>query len=91
MREAASFIARQSAPDTSGLIADVIKAVQQFARSWHNRRKVMALSDFDDHMLADIGLCREDIRDALNLPFVQDPAIELQRSALRNRSKGWNA
>jgi hypothetical protein len=36
-----------------------------------------------------MGVTREDVRWALDLPFTHDPGIELQRRALRNRHRGW--
>jgi hypothetical protein len=46
--------------------------------------------EFDDHMLADIGLTRTDLREALDLPFGNDPGRELQFRAARNHRGGWN-
>lgn len=90
MREAASFIARQSGLAEAGLLSTLEEAVRRFVRSWSNRRKVVSLVDFDDHMLADIGISRSDVRQALSLPFSHDPAVELQRIAVKNRVQGWN-
>jgi hypothetical protein len=36
-----------------------------------------------------VGVTREDVRWALDLPFAYDPGVELQRRALRNRARGW--
>jgi uncharacterized protein YjiS (DUF1127 family) len=90
MREAASFIARQSVSSEPGIISVLVRTATQAFHAWNNRRRIAALSDFDDHLLADMGLERGDIRQALDLPFAQDPALELQRIALRNRARGWN-
>jgi uncharacterized protein YjiS (DUF1127 family) len=90
MREAASFIARQSVTDEPGILSVIVRTAAQTFRSWQNRRRIAALSDFDDHLLADMGLQKDDLRHVLDLPFVQDPALELQRLALRNRALGWN-
>jgi len=90
MREAASFIARQHSPVDAGVLPTLLHLGRQAFRSWHNRRKVANLSEFDDHLLCDIGISRSDIRQALDLPFAQDPALELQRLALRNRKRGWS-
>jgi len=90
MREAASFIASQSSSAESGVLQDILQAARQALRSWQNRRRIASLSDFDDHILADMGLTRGDVQQALDLPFTYDPALELQRLALRNRTGGWN-
>ena len=90
MREAASFIARQNGFAEAGLLSTLEEAARRFVRTWSNRRKVVSLADFDDHMLADIGISRHDVEQALSLPFSQDPAEELQRIALKNRAQGWN-
>jgi uncharacterized protein YjiS (DUF1127 family) len=90
MREAASFIARQSFASEPGILSMIVRVAAQAFRSWQNRRRIAALNDFDDHLLADMGLQKDDVRQVLELPFAQDPALELQRLALRNRSRGWN-
>jgi hypothetical protein len=41
-------------------------------------------------MLADIGLTRGDVRQALDLPFSQDPSLELRRLVAENRGRRWN-
>jgi uncharacterized protein YjiS (DUF1127 family) len=91
MREAASFIARQSGSAESGMLQEILHAAQRTFRAWRNRQRIASLSDFDDHILSDMGLTRGDVRQALDVPFTHDPASELQRLALRNRSSGWNA
>jgi uncharacterized protein YjiS (DUF1127 family) len=90
MREAASFIARQDSSIGAGLIPGLVEFVGRAFRTWKNRRAVETLTDFDDHMLADIGLTRDDVHRALDLPFAHDPGLELQRLSLGNRSRGWN-
>lgn len=90
MRVAASFIASQSGSPEAGLLGDILSAARQALRSWHVRRQVASLAEFDDHMLADIGLSRGDVREALELPFGHDPGRELQYRAARNHRSGWN-
>jgi uncharacterized protein YjiS (DUF1127 family) len=89
MREAASFIASQSRSAPAAVLPALVDAVQGAWRAWSNRRKLTSLTDFDDHLLADIGLTRDDVRVALDLPFAHDPSLELQRIALKNRRAGW--
>ena len=57
-----------------------LKLVTTVARTWRerqNRRSIMNLADFDDHMLCDVGLSRHDVTSALSLPTSQDPSIHL--------------
>jgi uncharacterized protein YjiS (DUF1127 family) len=89
MREAASFIASQSGGAASGILPALIAAIRSASQAWRARRKLSRLLDMDDHMLNDVGVCREDVRWALDLPFSYDPGLELQRRALRNRAQGW--
>lgn len=91
MREAASFIAHQSSSDESSVVERVVAGFWRTAHVLNNRRKVMSLTDFDDHMLRDLGLTRGDIEQALDVPFTHDPSLELQRLALRNRRSRWGA
>ena len=61
-----------------------------FLSAWRHRRDVEVLSSFDDHMLADIGLTRADLRDAMAGPRWHDPTVLLldrrrERRASRRR------
>jgi uncharacterized protein YjiS (DUF1127 family) len=47
------------------------------ADAWRHRRDAATLAAFDDRMLADIGLTRCDINDALAEPLWRDPTIVL--------------
>ena len=92
MREAASFIASQSGSAEAGILhvapADGPRGAR---RPGATAGKVATLADFDDHMLADIGLTRRDVRDALDLPFSQRSRPRAAASrASRNRARGWN-
>jgi uncharacterized protein YjiS (DUF1127 family) len=42
-----------------------------------NRKAMAALARLDDRMLADIGLTRADIRDAVSQPLWSDPTVVL--------------
>jgi uncharacterized protein YjiS (DUF1127 family) len=44
---------------------------------WRHRRDAVAIAAFDDRMLADIGLTRCDLNDALSEPLWRDPTIVL--------------
>jgi uncharacterized protein YjiS (DUF1127 family) len=91
MREAASFIASQITPAPAGLVTAFLRQVRLAARSLNSRRQLARLSEFDDHMLADIGLRRQDLSWALQLPFGADPTLELERRSRQNRegARGW--
>ena len=91
MREAASFIAAQSHSAPAAILPSLLEGARSAWRAWSNRRRLADLSEFDDHMLADLGLTRGDVRRALDLPFAHDPSLELQRRALQNRGRGWQA
>jgi uncharacterized protein YjiS (DUF1127 family) len=89
MREAASFIASQTRSAPASVLSETVHLVTGLFQAWSNRRKVSKLGEFDDHILADLGLTREDVRWALNQPFSYDPSITLQWRALRNHRRGW--
>ncbi len=61
--------------------AAVRTAVARFGRwladAWRHRRDAVTLAAFDDRMLADIGLTRCDLNDALSEPLWRDPTIVL--------------
>ena len=89
MREAASFIASQTRFAPAGALPALLNRVAKATRNWIGRRKLRQITELDDHLLCDIGVTREDVRWALELPFSYDPGLELQRRALRNRTRGW--
>jgi uncharacterized protein YjiS (DUF1127 family) len=91
MRDAAAFIASQTNSAPAGLLATLINTARTVWVAGLRRRKLASLLDLDDHMLADVGVTRADVKWALDLPFSHDPGLELQRRALRNRARGWRA
>jgi uncharacterized protein YjiS (DUF1127 family) len=66
-----------TAATTSGRIAELAGTVAlrivDFVRAYRNRRDLQILAGFDDRMLADIGLTRGDVRDAVAEPLWRDP------------------
>ena len=50
-------------------------------RNWKAHRQVVRLQDLDDHILADIGVTREDVAWAANLPLAENAAQLLERRA----------
>lgn len=62
----------------------------QLSRLFHNwkiRRKVRALNDYEDQMLDDIGIRRDEIRWAARLPLTVNAAIALNDRAKKRRAK----
>jgi uncharacterized protein YjiS (DUF1127 family) len=53
----------------------------QLCKAFAHRRHVAALSGLDDRMLRDIGLTRNDVRDAIRQPLWRDPTAVLANRA----------
>ncbi len=53
--------------------------------NWNTRRKVRALADQDDRILDDIGVQRDEIRWAGQLPLTINAAIALHDRSARRR------
>ncbi len=69
---------------------DVVSAslagrVQQFIRHWQARRKVRELQELDDRMLADIGVRRDEVQWASQLPLSVNAAVELEAASFHRR------
>jgi uncharacterized protein YjiS (DUF1127 family) len=69
--------------DALGLVARAASTLTRLYRAYHNRCAVAALDAVSDHMLADIGLTRNDICDVLAEPIWRDPT-----SLMRDRARG---
>ena len=54
-------------------------------RAAQNRRRVIRLLEWDDHMLRDIGLTPGDVHSALASPLGHDPSSRLSALALERR------
>ncbi|WP_273793613.1 DUF1127 domain-containing protein [Brucella anthropi] len=70
--------------ETSRLVQMVKTVLTSFKRRWtfsNGRRQVLNLSSFDDHMLHDIGLRREDIYAATHYRGAADPTQVLSELA----------
>jgi uncharacterized protein YjiS (DUF1127 family) len=62
----------------AGIAVERVRSVLQMLK---NRRDSVILAGMDEHMLADIGLTRGDLRDAFSEPVWRDPtAILVSRS-----------
>ena len=66
----------------AGFVAERLRTVLQ---TWKNRRDATILAGMDEHMLADIGLTRGDVRDAFSEPVWRDPTALLVSRAHERR------
>ncbi len=58
----------------------LLRGLANIASAWRGRKLVMDMRDFDDSQLADIGLKRSDVENALMLPLSADPSHYLVRA-----------
>ncbi len=71
-----------------GFIGTVALRAVSLMRAFKARRDMAMLASFDDRMLADIGLTRGDLRDAIAEPLWRDPsAVLVTRSRERRLSR----
>ena len=68
--------------------AGIISFISRVMRHWNDRRTVHAISQLDDHLLADIGLTRADLDWALHQSSSGLPSEELTRRAAERRALG---
>jgi uncharacterized protein YjiS (DUF1127 family) len=73
-------------------LATIVEAparlARRFANAWRHRHDAAVLAALDDHMLADLGLSRTDLNDALSEPLWRDPtALLARRHGERRRSR----
>ena len=66
----------------AGYVGNGVRAVLQTIK---NRRDALVLAGMDEHMLADIGLTRGDVRDAFSEPVWRDPTAILVSRAHERR------
>ena len=72
----------------NAVVGIVVARMRQVAQFLKNRRDGVILAGLDDHMLADIGLTRGDVRDAFSEPVWRDPtAILVSRVNERRTSR----
>ncbi len=60
-------------------------SVSRFLRRWRTRRTIRKLDELDDHLLADSGVSRCDLRWAVGLPLTVNAAIALEERAWQRR------
>src|SRR5262245_14351840 len=65
--------------------ASLAGRLAQLRRALKNRRAATSLAGLDDHMLADIGITRSDLRDAYAEPLWHDPTDILAGRAAERR------
>jgi uncharacterized protein YjiS (DUF1127 family) len=61
----------------ANIVASVVRRVAHAVSVSRNRKALAALARLDEHMLADMGLTRADIRDAVAQPLWSDPTAVL--------------
>jgi uncharacterized protein YjiS (DUF1127 family) len=69
----------------AALAAVVVRAGRRLVGIWRHRNDAATLAGFDDRMLADIGLTRADLNDALGEPLWRDPTSMLARRQSERR------
>lgn len=75
-----------SQPPRPTLAARLQKSAIRLFRTWLNRSAVNRLQDLDDYQLLDIGLRRDDIREAMTSAYFADPGLHLTLAA-RERAR----
>ena len=66
----------------------IVYFLRRITRNWKAKRRIAALSDFDDYMLRDIGVTRDEIQWAAGLPLTVNAALALEERAFRRRHVG---
>lgn len=69
------------------VLGPVVTIVAGLGRAIANRSEVRQLAEFDDRMLADIGLSRSDVLGALAEPMHKDPSSVLLLRSLERRPR----
>ncbi|MGO4387263.1 DUF1127 domain-containing protein [Microvirga sp. 2YAF29] len=63
------------------ILGQFARVLISIVKAFRDRREIMNLAEFDDRMLADIGLTRGDVRSALEEPMHLSPSWVLVRRA----------
>ena len=66
----------------------LVSSLRRLARNWKARRRVASLSNFDDYLLKDIGISRDEVEWAAGLPLTVNAALALEERAFKRRRKG---
>jgi uncharacterized protein YjiS (DUF1127 family) len=62
--------------------------VSRLWRNWQARKRVVGLTVYDDYMLCDIGITREEVQWAAGLPLTVNAALALEERAFRRGHDG---
>jgi uncharacterized protein YjiS (DUF1127 family) len=57
-------------------------------RNWQARKRITDLSNYDDYMLRDIGVTRDEIQWAVGLPLTVNAALALEERSFQRRHHG---
>jgi uncharacterized protein YjiS (DUF1127 family) len=86
IRPVPAALGRRAARVGARVLRAIIAArMREVARSLRHRREAHILAGLDDHMLADIGVNRADLRDAFSEPLWRDPTGVLAARAGERR------
>jgi uncharacterized protein YjiS (DUF1127 family) len=88
MRASIPAVPITTAPVVQGFLvlgAFAVRWVKLLGRALKHRRDAATLAGMDEHMLADIGLTRSDVRDAVAVAPWGDPTALLRARALERR------
>jgi uncharacterized protein YjiS (DUF1127 family) len=66
----------------------LVPFLRRVTRNWKAKRRIAALGNFDDYMLRDIGVTRDEIQWAAGLPLTVNAAVALEERAFRRRQAG---
>ena len=66
----------------------IVSFARRLVRNWKAKRRIVALGNFDDYMLQDIGITRDEVQWAAGLPLTVNAAIALEERAFRRRQNG---
>ena len=69
----------------------LVSFLRRVARNWKAKRRIAALGNFDDYMLQDIGITRDEVQWAAGLPLTVNAAVALEERAFRRRQNGGSS
>lgn len=75
------------APVLKALPGRLLAEGRAFYHAWRRRRRYRTLLDFDDRMLDDMGVTREEVYRHAGLPLYRNAAVELSHAAWLRRNR----
>ena len=66
----------------------LVAFLRRVRRNWKAKRRIAALGSFDDYMLRDIGVTRDEVQWAAGLPLTVNAAVALEERAFHRRQSG---